>query len=55
MKVVLRVLENRFGEMLFGLIPAYGTIDVVFIRRRLQGECYAKGHKPCLCFVDLDV
>ena len=30
-------------EMLFGFIPERGTIDVVFILRRLQEECHAMG------------
>ena len=31
-----------------------GTIAAVFILRRLQEECHAKGKKLYMCFVDLD-
>ena len=34
-------------------MPERGTIDVVFILRRLQEKCHAKGKKLCMCFVDL--
>ena len=49
MKVVERVLAKRFCrimsvyEMQFGFMPERGTIDVVFILRRLQEEHNAKG------------
>ena len=48
MKLVERVLEKRpcrivtVDEMQFGFIPGRGTIDVVFILRRLQEEYHAK-------------
>ena len=60
MKVVERVLEKRLcrivtvDEMQFGFMPVKGTIDAVFILRRLQEECQAKGKKLCMCVVDLE-
>ena len=41
-------------EMQFGFMPERGTIDAVFILRRLQEEYHVKGKKLCMCFVDLD-
>ena len=60
MKVVERVLEKRlrsivfFDEMQFGLMSERGTIDAVFILRRMQEEYHAKGEKLHMCFVDLE-
>ena len=60
MKVVKRVLENRpriivtFDEMQLDFMPERGTIDGVFISRRLQEEYYAKG-KKYMCFVDQEI
>ena len=60
MNVVERVLEERLcrianvDEMQFGCMLERGTIDVVFIMRRLQEEYYAKGRKLHMCFVDLE-
>ena len=31
-----------------------GKIDAVFIVRRLQEKCHAKGNKSNICFVDLE-
>ena len=51
MKVVERVLEKRLhiivyvGEMQFGFMPERGTIDAVFILRRMQEQYYDKGKK----------
>ena len=51
MKVVEMVLEKMLRrivsvhEMKFGLMPVRGTIDVVFILRRMQEEHNAKGKK----------
>ena len=51
MKIVERVLEKRIqrivevDEMQFGFMPGKGTIDAVFILRRLQEEYRAKGKK----------
>ena len=41
-------------KMEFGFMPERGTIDIVFILRRMQEEHHAKGKKLCMCFVDLD-
>ena len=35
-------------------MPERGTIDNVFILRRLQEEYYAKGKKFYMCFVDIE-
>ena len=35
-------------------MPERGTIDAVFILRRMQEEYHAKGKKLYVCFVDLD-
>ena len=40
--------------MQFGFRPGGGTIDAVFIKRRLQKEYHAKGKKLYMCFVDLE-
>ena len=56
MKVVKRVLKKMLhgivsvDEMQFGFMPDRGTINAVFILRRMQEEHHAKGKK--LCFVD---
>ena len=58
MKVVEKVLEKRLCrivtvvEMQFGFMPERGTIDAVFILRRLQEEYHVKG--KVLCFVNLE-
>ena len=39
--------------MQFGFMPERGTIDTVFILRRMQEEYHANG-KSCMCFVDLE-
>ena len=41
-------------EMHFSFLHDRGTIDVVFILRRMQEECHAKGKKLYMCFVDLE-
>ena len=35
-------------------MPEGGTIDAVFILRRMQEEHHAKGKKLNMCFVDLE-
>ena len=40
--------------MQFGIMPERGTIDVVFVLRRMQEEFHAKGKKLYMCFVDLE-
>ena len=41
-------------EMQFGFMPERGTIDAVFILRRMQEEYHAKGKNLCMRFVDLE-
>ena len=40
-------------EMQFGFKPVIGTIDAVFILRRMHEEYDAKGGKLYMCCVDL--
>ena len=60
MMVVERVLKKMLhrivsvDEIQFGFMPERGTIDAVFILRRMQEEYHAKGKKLCICFVDLE-
>ena len=60
MKVVERVLEKRIrrivsvNEMNFGFMPERGSIDAVFILRRMQEKYHAKVKKLYMCFVDLE-
>ena len=60
MKIVEKVLERRLrrmvkvDEMQFGFMPGRGTIDAVFILRRLQEEYLDKEKKLYMCFVDLE-
>ena len=55
MKVVERVLLKRLSrivsvdEIQFGLMPERGTIDAVFILRRMQEEHHAKRKKLYMC------
>ena len=59
-KVVETVLDKRFhrivcvDEMQVGFMPERGTIDAVFILRRMQEEYHAEGKKLSMCFVDLE-
>ena len=60
MKIVEKVLERRLqrmvkvDEMQFLFMPGKGTIDAVFILRRLQEEYLDKEKKLYICFVDLE-
>lgn len=60
MKVVERVLEKRLralvnlDEMQFGFMPGKGTIDALFVLRRMQEEYREKEKKLYMCFVDLE-
>ena len=60
MKVVESVFEKRlcrivvFDEMQFGFMLERGTIDAVFILRRMHEEYHDKGIKLYMCFVDLE-
>ena len=42
------------NEMQFGFMHGKGTIDTVFILRRMQEEYHAKGKKLHICIVDLE-
>ena len=59
MKAVEKVLERRLwhmmkvDEMQFGFMPGKGTIDAVFILRRLQEEYLDKENKLYMCLTDL--
>ena len=60
MKVIERVLEKRLREIIkiddmqFGFMPGKGTVDAIFITRRMQ-ECHIdKRKKLFMCFVDLE-
>ena len=44
----------KVDEMQFGFMPGKGTIDAVFILRRLQEEYLDKEKKLYMCFVDLE-
>ena len=58
--VVERVLAKRLhrivhvDEMQLGFIPERGTIDAVFILRRIQEEYRAKGKRLYMCFVHIE-
>ncbi|XP_068692793.1 uncharacterized protein [Montipora foliosa] len=61
MTIVEKVLERRLrrmvkvDEMQFGFMPGKGTIDAVFILRRLQEEYLDNEKKLYVCFfVDLE-
>ena len=57
MKIVEKVLERRLqhmGETQFGFMPGKGSIDAVFMSRRLQEEYLNKEKKLYMCFVDLE-
>ena len=60
MKVVERVLEKRprrivsVDEIQFGFMTERGTVDAVFILRRMQSRHHAKGKKLYMCFMDLE-
>ena len=53
MKIFERVLEMRIkkivkvDDMQFGFMPGKGTIDALFILRRMQEEF--RGRKSCTC------
>ena len=43
-----------FDEMQFSFMYERGTIDAVFIVRRIHEECHAKGKQLYMCFVYLE-
>ena len=59
MKIVERVLERQIrtlvnlNKMQFGFMPGKGTVDAIFIVRRMQKE-YQKDKKLYMCFVDIE-
>ena len=59
MKIVEKVLERRtrtlvnLNEMQFGYIPGKGTVDAIFIVRRME-EYQKKNKKLYMCFVDME-
>ena len=60
MKIIERVLERRIralvdvDEAQFGFMPGKGTVDALFLVRRLQEEHRAKDKRMYMCFVDLE-
>ena len=60
MKIIERVLERRiralvdFDEAQFGVMPGKGTIDALFLVRRLQEEHQVEDKRMYMCFVDLE-
>ena len=60
MKIVERVLERRIrtivnlNEMQFEFIPCKGTVNAIFIVRRMQEEYQKKDKKLYMCFVDVE-
>ena len=58
MKIVERVLERQIlinlNEMQFGFMPGKGTVDAIFIVRRMQEEYQKKDKKLYMCFVDME-
>ena len=60
MKLVEIVLEKGFcrivtaNEMQIGFMLGRGTIDAVFIVKRLQEEYHAKGKMLHICFMDIE-
>ena len=57
MKIVERVLERRMqtlvnlNEMQFGFMPGKGTVDAIFIVRRMQEEYQKKDKKLYMCLL----
>ena len=60
MKIAERELERRIQEivnvqeMQFGFMPGKGTIDALFILKRMQEEYRDKGRKLYMCFVNIE-
>ena len=60
MKIVERVLERRIqtlvslNKMQFGFLPGKGTVDAIFIMRRMQEEYQQEDKKLHMCFVDME-
>ena len=60
MKVVERILERKIrtlvnlNDMQSGFMPGKGTMDAIFIVRRMQEEYQKKEKKLYMCFVDME-
>ena len=60
MKIVERILERQIrtlvnlNKMQFGFMPGKGTVDAMFIVRRMQKEYQKKDKKLYMCFVDIE-
>ena len=60
MKIVERVLERQvrtlvnLNEMQFEFKPGKGTVDAIFIERKIKEEYQKKNKKLYLCFVDME-
>ena len=50
-KMICRIAS--VDEMPFSFMLVRGPVDAVFILRRMQELCHAKGKKLYMCFVDL--
>ena len=42
------------NEMQFGFRPGKGTVDAIFIARRMQEKYQKKNKKLYMCFVDME-
>ena len=60
MKIVEEVLEKqiqtliKLNKMQFRFITGKGTVDAIFIMRRMQEEYQKKDKKLYMCFVDME-
>ena len=59
MKIVEKVLERRIQtlvnlKMQFGFMPGKGTVNAIFIVRKMQEEYQKKDKKLYMCFVDME-
>ena len=60
MKIIERVLERQIrilvnlNKMQFGFMPGKGTVDAIFIVRKMQEEYQKKDKKLYMCFVDME-
>ena len=60
MKMVEKILEKRLRKILkiddmqFGFTPGKGTIDAVFILKRIKEEYIAKQKKLCMCLAYME-
>ena len=60
LKIVERVLERQIrtlvnlNEMQFGFKPGKGTVNAIFIVKRMQEEYQNKDKKSYMCFVDME-